>query len=167
MKVLAVASRYVGNKELYGNKFIDDPKIIGDLGELIKKAGQNDGEAWCAYFAEAMFAEAYPEKVLWLRKYFSASAVKTHEAFVKAGIQSHMIPKAGDLMIMQRYEKGLKSWQGHAGIVEKVNADGSWISIEGNTNNGGSREGDGVYRKHRKNQRTENGLNLLGFLTLI
>lgn len=38
----------------------------------------------------------------------------------------------------------------HVGIVEKVNADGSIITIEGNTNDSGSREGNGVYRKQRK-----------------
>jgi len=36
----------------------------------------------------------------------------------------------------------------HVGLVEKN--EGDWlVTIEGNTNNGGSREGDGVYRRRR------------------
>jgi hypothetical protein len=36
----------------------------------------------------------------------------------------------------------------HTGIIEKV--EGKWaITIEGNTNDDGSRDGDGVYRKRR------------------
>jgi len=37
---------------------------------------------------------------------------------------------------------------GHTGLVEKVSGDFA-ITIEGNTNNGGSRDGDGVYRRRR------------------
>lgn len=37
----------------------------------------------------------------------------------------------------------------HTGIVEKVLPDGSWYSIEGNTNAKGSREGAVVRRQHR------------------
>lgn len=36
----------------------------------------------------------------------------------------------------------------HVGLVEKV--EGDWlVTIEGNTNGGGSRDGDGVYRRRR------------------
>jgi hypothetical protein len=51
----------------------------------------------------------------------------------------------GDIFIMD-FGKGL----GHTGIIESVNADGSFNTIEGNTNNNGSREGIAVERKIRK-----------------
>ena len=36
----------------------------------------------------------------------------------------------------------------HVGLVEK--SEGDWlVTIEGNTNGGGSRDGDGVYRRRR------------------
>jgi hypothetical protein len=38
---------------------------------------------------------------------------------------------------------------GHVGFIEKIDG-GSATTIEGNTNGGGSREGDGVYRKIRR-----------------
>lgn len=37
---------------------------------------------------------------------------------------------------------------GHTGLIEKVSGDFA-ITIEGNTNDGGSRDGDGVYRRRR------------------
>ena len=38
---------------------------------------------------------------------------------------------------------------GHVGFLEKTDMDGYFITIEGNTNGAGSREGDGVYKKKR------------------
>lgn len=38
---------------------------------------------------------------------------------------------------------------GHVGFFEKIDKDGYFITVEGNTNGGGSREGDGVYKKKR------------------
>jgi len=37
---------------------------------------------------------------------------------------------------------------GHTGLIERVSGDFA-ITIEGNTNDGGSRDGDGVYRRRR------------------
>jgi hypothetical protein len=68
-KILEVAKKYVGMKENDGNKF-DENSI---LGQVLHKAGQKDGEAWCAYFAEAVFCEACPDRNSEFRKIFSAS----------------------------------------------------------------------------------------------
>lgn len=38
---------------------------------------------------------------------------------------------------------------GHVGFLEKIDNSGYFITIEGNTNGAGSREGDGVYKKKR------------------
>ncbi len=51
---------------------------------------------------------------------------------------------------------------GHAGIVEMKTKDG-FYSMEGNSNEAGSREGDGVYRKKRLLTPMGN-LKLLGFI---
>lgn len=160
MKPQEVAAKYIGMKENAGNKF-DDNTI---LGQVLHKAGQKDGEAWCAYFAEAVFCEAYPDRNQELRKLFSASAVQTFKNFRDAAHLVNEVPRAGNLVIWQRYKDGKETWQGHAGIVESVNQDGSFYAIEGNTNSEGSREGDSVQRKLRKQIRVENGLNILGFI---
>lgn len=38
---------------------------------------------------------------------------------------------------------------GHGGFYIKTDSDGYFITIEGNTNGAGSREGDGIYKKKR------------------
>jgi hypothetical protein len=76
------------------------------------------------------------------------------------------IPMSGALVVWKRYKDGKATWQGHVGIVSKVNPDGSFYSIEGNTNSAGSREGDSVQEKLRKPVKTDNGLNILGFVTI-
>jgi len=57
-------------------------------------------------------------------------------------------PKPGDIFIMD-LGKGL----GHTGIVELLGADGSLHTIEGNTNDSGSREGIEVAKKVRNNKK--------------
>lgn len=54
------------------------------------------------------------------------------------------------------------SSSGHTGIVVKVKED-KILTVEGNTNVAGSREGDGVYLKER-NKNFNGDLNLVGFI---
>lgn len=57
-------------------------------------------------------------------------------------------PKVGDIFIMD-----LGHGLGHTGIVEAVNEDGTLTTIEGNTNDTGSREGFEVAKKIRRNDK--------------
>lgn len=162
MKQIDTAKKYIGQKEGAGNKFDENTP----LGKILKEAGHKDGEAWCCYFAEAVFCESFPAQNAELRKLFSASTIQTFQNFKEAGYEVTDIPKVGSLVIWQRYKDGKPTWQGHAALVTKVNPDGSFQTIEGNTNSAGSREGDSVQEKVRKIIRTENGLNVLGFVTI-
>lgn len=156
--------KFLGQSELKGNKFQDDPTVVGDLGELIKKAGQKDGEAWCSYFAEAVFCEAYPEKEAKLRQLFNASAVKTFENFKKAGYTVVQQPVVDSIAIYQHYKDGVADWTGHVGIACEVISATEYRNIEGNTNDDGSREGTSVLKKKRRIGKVKTGLNLLGFI---
>jgi hypothetical protein len=53
-------------------------------------------------------------------------------------------PQPGDIFIME-----FTPTAGHTGIVEMVNSDGSLGTIEGNTDDTGSPQGIGVYRRTR------------------
>ena len=156
MKHIEIAKKYIGQKEGKGNVFDDSTP----LGKILKEAGHNDGEAWCCYFTEAVFVET-------LRALFSASTVQTFHNFKNAGYEISDVPKVGHLVIWQRYKDGKATWAGHAGIVTKVIDETSFVSIEGNTNSAGSREGDSVQEKVRTTARTENGLNVLGFVKIL
>lgn len=155
MRQIEIARKYIGHKELPGNKF--DPE--SPLGKILKEAGHNDGEAWCALFAEAVFVET-------LRALFSASTVQTFHNFKNAGYEILDGPRVGTLVIWQTYKGGKPHWSGHCGIVTKVNSDGTFVTIEGNTSEAGSREGTSVQEKTRRNVKVQDGLSVLGFIVI-
>ena len=155
MKQIEIASKYLGQKEKKGNDFDEDTP----LGKILKAAGHIDGQAWCAYFAVSIFVET-------LRAFFSASTVQTFHNFKNAGYEISDIPKVGYLVIWQTYKQGVAQWSGHCGIVTKVVDETTFVSIEGNTAESGGREGNSVQEKVRTTTRTENGLNVLGFIKI-
>lgn len=160
MSVIEVAKKYLGESELKGNVFTEDT----ELGRRLKESGHSDGEAWCAYFAEAVFCEAFPEKEKAFRRMFSAGAVKTIENFRRNGYTVFQSPQPGMLVIWQHYDKGKPSWQGHAGIVVDVLPNGTFVTVEGNTTAAGSREGTSVQIKTRSLKAVATGLNVIGFV---
>lgn len=56
-------------------------------------------------------------------------------------------------------------WRGHCGLVT-LTYKRSFNTIEGNTNQAGSREGDGVYRKTRSVTGGVNAFTILGYVDL-
>lgn len=164
MKPEEVALKYVGQKELPNNFF--DPN--SDFGKKMKAVGHRDGDPWCALFTELVFKEAYPARFAELDKLFSASAVQTYKNFTRGGgYLENNLPKVGNLVIWQMQKDGKPQWQGHAGIVYKVKSSWEFESIEGNTNEAGSREGVTVAIKERKIFKdVTNGLKVLGFIEI-
>lgn len=165
--IVSKAQSYIGQREKLGNSgFFDEvfDKKMHDVGFV-------DKEAWCALFAELVWKEAYAEynrlMVPMLDVIFSKSAVQTLSNFkrsVEFKLQVTKIPRPGALVVWQKYINDAPQWQGHIGIfIEFIG--GKMITIEGNTNDIGSREGDGVYKKKRDlNYTNSNGLRLLGFI---
>jgi hypothetical protein len=165
MRPSEIAAAYIGQKELQGNIFKDDTP----LGKKLHAAGQHDGDPWCALFCEVVFKEALPDKFKELDKLFSASAVQTYKNFVAASYVTGELPAVDWMVIWQKYVNGEPQWQGHAGIVSKLNPNDKYAfeSIEGNTNGAGSREGDQVAVKVRQVIKdVKNGLRVLGFVKI-
>jgi hypothetical protein len=160
MKIIEVAKKYNGFKEKPGNTgFIDK-----EHEKKMRAVGWVPGHAWCAYQIEAWFAEAYPERANELKSLMVPSAVNTHRNLVRAGYKSTMVPEVGAFVFWQRMKDGLGQWTGHAGLVIEVKDNVNFVSIEGNTNGAGSREGDGVYIKNRVVRKVEDGLQVIGFI---
>lgn len=148
-KAIEIAITQIGVKEdpIGSNS---GPKV----NEYLKSVGLGKGYSWCAAFVYWCFNEA--SKV--------AAPVAINPLYKTAGVLDHWIhraknqvktPQAGDIFIMD-----LGHGQGHTGIVEKINSDGSLSTIEGNTNQiTGSREGYEVCRRIRKNSKP-----IIGFL---
>jgi hypothetical protein len=79
-----------------------------------------------------------------LHQFLSASGKQIYKVDAKKSQLTPAMILPGDIFILA-YAHGA----GHTGIVEKVTGD-SIITIEGNTNGGGSREGIGVFSRRRK-----------------
>jgi hypothetical protein len=169
-KIISTALKHVGMKEIKGNQgwhWDKFPEFAKKFEEAMKSHGFSYGQAWCAYFSEHIFATIYDEEGLAreIDKYFSGSARRTLSKFSEAeGWMTGTVPMEGAVVIWKRMKNGKATWQGHAGIVIEVH-DGYMVTVEGNTNAAGSREGDMVAKKTRKyNFTSTNGLALEGFV---
>lgn len=166
MNVIEIAKTYIGEKEKPNNGGFFNP----ELQDIMTKAGHNKGESWCCYFAEAMFVKAADEdegKVAALRSLFSGSCLTTWKNFVKEGtFPTSQTPTPGALVLFQKYNNKIPTWQGHAAIVSELRPGGQFQTVEGNTNSTGSREGDSVQLKIRSLKRPDTGLRVLGFVDI-
>ncbi len=120
----------------------------GELG-VREESGKNDGESVEAYLKSIQLGKGHA----WCGAFLSW-------VYLKAGLPAPRIGWTPDLFPFRRFTKSplpgdmfgiyfpVLKRIAHAGMVEKISSD--WvISLEGNTNVKGSREGDGVFRKRR------------------
>lgn len=122
-------------------------------------------QAWCSYFAELIWREAYKQDLFVLKmldKCFSGSATETYKRFdTSIGFETSPVPMAGAIAVW-RYGNG---WTGHAGIVEKILSESAFASIEGQSANGLIEELKLVIKKRKTNAVYQpTGLNLVGFI---
>ena len=163
-KAVDIAIKYIGQTEKPGNSGFTQI----DFERRMEKVGFQKGQAWCAYFVELVFKEAYPEKAKEIDKLFSASAVKTFVHFKEAAYPINNVPGLGNLVIWQTQKEGKPYWTGHAGIVVNVIDQETFESVEGNTNDGGGRDGYIVAIRTRKVIKgIQNGLQVLGFVQIL
>ncbi|MFC6999592.1 CHAP domain-containing protein [Rufibacter roseus] len=109
----------------------------------LRSTGLGKGHAWCGAFVNWVLKECgytTPKGAAWAPSWFPASRL-----VYSSGKESRAGPRAGDVFGI--WFSNLKRI-GHVGFVEKWSGS-SVITVEGNTNEAGSREGDGVYRKRR------------------
>ena len=109
------------------------------VNEYLKSIGLDGGYPWCMAFVYFCFNEAAKELEI-KNPLVKTGGVMAH--YRKASNRSKD-PEAGDIFIMD-YGKGM----GHTGIVEWVGHE-EIHTIEGNTNDEGSREGYEVCRRVR------------------
>lgn len=115
--------------------------------DYLAAAGLNFPAAWCMAFMYWCFGQA--SKGMAIVNPLTQTASVSHAWQVafpdhKSNFITGFAPQVGDIFIMEFQAGG-----GHTGIVETVNADGSLGTIEGNTDDTGSPEGIGVFRRTR------------------
>jgi len=127
-KVIALATAQLGVRELTGNN--DGKAIEGYLAYVYLKKGN----PWCAAFVSWVFNQAGYKKPrsAWSPDLFPGT---------------HRIRDPVAAAVFGIYFPALKRIA-HVGLVAGTQHD-MLITIEGNTNLAGSREGDGVYKKLR------------------
>lgn len=133
-----IAKRYtaqIGVRELTGN---NDGKSVE---VYLKYVGLSKGNPWCAAFVSWTYGQ------YGVKKARSGGCVQLMEQGItiyKSG-KVKELPQKADAFFIWFAEKNRVA---HTGFVDKW--DEEWITtVEGNTNQAGSREGDGVYRKKR------------------
>lgn len=161
-RIVRFSKSLVGQTELAGNMGFSNEEFE----ELMREVGWGVGDSWCVYFAKVVWYNMAPE---WLKakilKRVSGSSLQTWEnlkddpSFIVSAI-----PRPGDMAIWRRYENGSATWNGHAGIVQRLGV-GNFTTIEGNTGDGLGNEGYIVGEKVRSlDFKAKNGLRLLGFI---
>jgi hypothetical protein len=161
-KVVSVAESHVGTQEIEGNMGWKDEKFYA----MMKETGWKMSQAWCAYFTELVWTAVYDDegysKIF--DKLFSGSAQRTLKKFKDHGWPVGRVPEVGAVIIWRYKKNGQAKTTGHAGIV--VGYDNRYIyTVEGNTNDDGSREGGVVAKKKRSYAyNMYNGLEIYGFI---
>lgn len=146
-KALEIAKTQLGVHEV--GKDNHGPEVE----KYLKSVGLGPGYSWCMAFVYWCYNEA--SKALAVAnpmKKTGGVMMQWHERSSKYG---HVHPQPGDIFIMD-YGKGL----GHTGIVEKCDADKIY-TIEGNTNDEGSREGYEVCRRYRNRSKVKGYLRFV------
>lgn len=149
-KIIKTALSFWGETELPENSGF----VNKTFESYMRMMGWSKGQPWCMYFVKLVIAES-GFKVDGI----SGSVVKTWQS-----LKGTQIPSKGSMVFWQYYKDGKPLWTGHAGIVIRAYAD-KIVTIEGNTNDDGSRDGVEVSIHVRKLDFTNNnGLRLLGFV---
>lgn len=145
---LAIAGTQVGMRETSRNS---GPEVDAYLASV----GLGPGYSWCAAFVFWCFHKASVDAQDVNPCPRTAGALHMRELADAAELRD--TPEAGDVFVID-HGHGL----GHVGFVESFKPDGTLVTVEGNTNGGGSREGDGVYRRTRKTTEINRGYLRIG-----
>lgn len=124
----------IGVRELTGNN--DGPEVQ----EYLKAANINQPVAWCGAFVKWVFncCSISTTGNAWAPSWFPASRTIWKQGKGTA-------PNTGDVFGIYFQSKKRIA---HVGFIDTWSTD-HVVTVEGNTNAAGSREGDGVYRKRR------------------
>jgi CHAP domain len=115
-----------------------------------------NGSPWCAMFVSWAFHSAglgFPR----INSANGFSSVRSGYRWAKRNGRWTRSPKPGDVFFILH-----RDGTGHTGIVERVHANGTVTTLEGNTNVSGAREGTSVMRKRRTIRSINGGFMRVG-----
>lgn len=134
-KALVFASTLVGEKESGKNSGPFVMKVLASI-------GLGTGFPWCAAFVSYCLGKVGYK----IGPTSGRGRVRSWAAWAKSSgrLIHYSEVRRGDLFFWLNADK-----TGHIGFVTGTAGNGSFKTIEGNTDDGGSREGDGTYRRTR------------------
>ena len=152
-ELMLTAKKYVGVHEEGGDN-------KGLMVERFQKAvdGVASGEAWCCAFLQFCIKEVEAKLNIKSPIFKSESVWEMYHQSNASCRVSHGIQ---GFVICWSVPPGTK--KGHTGIIIDTTPDNRFLTIEGNTNEAGSREVDGVYQKSRSLTGSDT-FKVLGFL---
>lgn len=114
--------------------------------KYLRSIGLGKGYAWCAAFVHWVLEQCGAARVRsgWCPAWFPEDRVIWSNSTKQN--QTNIIPAAGDVFGIYFSSKKRIA---HVGFVHDWTNKDYVITVEGNTNEAGSREGDGVYKKRR------------------
>mgnify|MGYP001167292155 FL=1 len=146
-EVIKQAKKYLGEQEV--------PKLSNrslKIDYWLVEAGVPVGNPWCAAFITMMGRQALGTAWPVTNTASVQRMVDWAKTLIAAGVWVDT-PQKGDLFVL--YFDSLSRY-GHVGLVTEVLNNGSFKTIEGNTNSDGSRDGYGVFeREHKQNAKTK------------
>lgn len=113
-------------RDFYGLREKDGPdseaEVLGIINWAMPSITDDSKVAWCA-IALSYFIDLYCGPF---------EPIKTARSFLNIGMRVKK-PKCGDIVVYWR--NSINSWQGHVGIVVRVDKDGSIWTLGGNQDN--------------------------------
>ena len=138
IEVQKIYTAEIGVKELTGHN--DGARVE----EYLASCGLKRGQPWCAAFVCWTFKKAGVKAIIsgYSPNWFTAKYV-----IWKRGGKNNLTPQPADVGGLYFAEKGRIA---HTFFIDEWKEGSSnAITVEGNTNSAGSREGEGCYRKRR------------------
>lgn len=135
-KVKSAYTSQIGVRELTGH---NDGKSVE---MYLRYCGLSKGNPWCAAFVCWSYGQG---KIVNPRSAACSDLFKSKYVIWRRTAKSTQLPAAGDIFGLYFVDKGRIA---HTGFIDRWTST-TVYTVEGNTNQAGSREGDGVYRKTR------------------
>lgn len=128
----------IGVRELTGHN--DGVRVV----QYLQSAKLTKGNPWCAAFVCWTYKQVNAHTVI---SGYSPTWFPNSNTIYTRGSATNRIPDRADVFGIYFSNKGRIA---HVGFIDKWPPTNSYcITVEGNTNEAGSREGDGVYCKRR------------------
>ena len=141
---------------LAGQDYLSSKRAkLQQVEHYLAAVGFAPGYAWCAAFVSWCYQQVdvqHPQSA-WVPSYS-----KKQNLIYQRGQFIKQLPRSGDVFMIwfDRLNR-----PAHIGFVDEWK--GHWVTtVEGNTNDDGSREGDGVYRKRRLKRQVWAVSNFIG-----